>query len=88
MFILLAAAFLFGLTTLKLIVVNLRSYATDNKLKINVKGSPIRNEKIVKLLRVTVENKLSFEPHLNLVCKKVENSMPLLEFRSLSQRKN
>ena len=88
MFILLAAAFLFGLTTLKLIVVNLRSYATDNKLKINVKGSPIRNEKIVKLLGVTVENKLSFEPHLNLVCKKVENSMPLLEFRSLSQRKN
>ena len=81
MFILLAAAFLFGLTTLKLIVVNLRSYATDNKLKINVKGSPIRNEKIVKLLGVTVENKLSFEPHLNLVCKKVENSMPLLEFR-------
>ena len=88
MFILLAAAFLFGLTTLKLIVVNLRSYATDNKLKINVKGSPIRNEKIVKLLGVTVENKLSFEPHLNLVCKKVENSMPLLEFRSLSQRKH
>ena len=88
MFILLAAAFLFGLTTLKLIVVNLRSYATDNKLKINVKGSPIRKEKIVKLLGVTVENKLSFEPHLNLVCKKVENSMPLLEFRSLSQRKN
>ena len=88
MFILLAAAFLFGLTTLKLIVVNLRSYATDNKLKINVKGSPIRNEKIVKLLGVTVENKLSFEPHLNLVCKKVGNSMPLLEFRSLSQRKN
>ena len=88
MFILLAAAFLFGLTTLKLVVVNLRSYATDNKLKINVKGSPIRNEKIVKLLGVTVENKLSFEPHLNLVCKKVENSMPLLGFRSLSQRKN
>ena len=81
MFILLAAAFLFGLTTLKLIVVNLMSYATNNKLKINVKGSPIRNEKIAKLLGVTVENKLSFEPHLNLVCKKVENSMPLLEFR-------
>ena len=88
MFMLLAAAFLFGLSTLKLIVVNLMSYATDNKIKINVKGSPIRNEQIVKLLGVTVENKLSFEPHLNLVCKKVENSMPLLEFRSLSQRKN
>ena len=44
---------------------------TDNKLKINVKGSPISNEKMVKLLGVTVENKLSLEPHLNLVCKKV-----------------
>ena len=43
----------------------------DNKLKINYKGSPISNEKIVKLLRVTVDNKLSFEPHLGLVCKKV-----------------
>ena len=41
----------------------------DNKLKINYKGSPISNEKIVKLLRVTVDNKLSFEPHLDLVCK-------------------
>ena len=42
---------------------------TDNKLKINVKDSPISNEKIVKLLGVTVDNKLSFQPHLNLVCK-------------------
>ena len=44
---------------------------TDNKLKINIKGSPITNEKIVKLLGVTVHNKLTFEPHLNLICKKV-----------------
>ena len=44
---------------------------TDNKLKINVKGSPISNEKIIRLLGVTVDNKLSFEPHLNLVCKKM-----------------
>ena len=48
------------ITTLKLIVV---------KLKINVRGSPICNKKILKLLEVTVDNKLSFEPHLNLVCK-------------------
>ena len=41
---------------------------TDNKLKINVKGSLISNEKIVKLLGVTVDNKLFFKPHLNLVC--------------------
>ena len=43
----------------------------DNKLKINVKGSLTSNEKMVELLGVTVENKLSFEPHLNLVSKKV-----------------
>ena len=48
---------------------------TDNKLKINVKGSAISNEKIVKLLRVTVDNKLSFEPHLNLICKKVNQKL-------------
>ena len=34
---------------------------TDNKQKINVKGCPISNEKIVKSLGVTVDNKLSFE---------------------------
>ena len=44
---------------------------TNNKLKINIKSSPISNEKIVKLLGWAVNNKLSFEPHLNLVCKKV-----------------
>ena len=32
---------------------------TDNKLKIDVKGSPISNEKIVTLLGVAVDNKLS-----------------------------
>ena len=51
---------------------------TDNKLKINVKGSPISNEKMVKLLGVTVENKLSLEPHLNLVCKKVSQKLHAL----------
>ena len=49
---------------------------TDNKLKIIVKGSPISNEKIVKLLGVTVDNKLSFKPHLNLVCKNVKSKTP------------
>ena len=50
----------------------------NNKLKINVKSSPISNEKIVKLLGVTVDNKLSFEPHLNLVCKKVSQKLHVL----------
>ena len=47
----------------------------DNKLKINIKGSLISNEKMVKLLGVTADNKLSFEPHLNLVCKKVSQKL-------------
>ena len=48
---------------------------TGNKLKINLKDSLISNEKIVKLLGVTVDNKLSFEPHLNLVCKKISQKL-------------
>ena len=48
---------------------------TDKKLKINVKGSPISNEKVVKLLGVIVDNKLPFEPHLNLVCKKYSQKL-------------
>ena len=51
---------------------------TDNKQNINVRGSPISNKEIVKLLRVTVDNKLSFEPHLNLVCKKVSQKLHAL----------
>ena len=50
----------------------------DNKLKINVRGNPISNEKIVQLLGVTVYNKLSFEPHLNKVCKKVSQKFHAL----------
>ena len=51
---------------------------TDNKQKINFKASPISNKKIVKLLGVTVDNKLSFEAHLNLVCKKVVKNIHAL----------
>ena len=51
---------------------------THNKLKINIKGSPMSNEKIVKLLRLAVDYKLSFEPHLNLVCKKVSQKLHAL----------
>ena len=51
---------------------------TDKKLKINVKGSSISNEKTVNLLGVTVNNKFSFEPHLNLVCKKVSQKLHVL----------
>ena len=52
---------------------------TDNKLKINVKGRPISNEKIVKLLGVTVDNTFSFGSYLNLVCKKVSRKLHALD---------
>ena len=48
---------------------------TDHKLKIDVKGSPMSNIKIVKLLGVTFDNKLYFEPHLNLVCKNASQKL-------------
>ena len=51
---------------------------TGNKLKINVMSSPISNEKIIKLLGVIVGNKLSFVPHLNLVCKKMSQKLHAL----------
>ena len=58
-----------------------------NKQKINVKGSPISDEKIVKLLGVTVDNELSFETHLNLVCKKVSQKLHTLAMVSKSFKK-
>ena len=42
---------------------------TDSKSKFNVKGSMINNERTVKLLGITLNNKLSFEPHPYLVLK-------------------
>ena len=40
-----------------------------DSLQINVKGSLLTNEKIVKSLEITVDRKLSFEPHRNEECK-------------------
>ena len=40
------------------------------------------NGKTVKLLGLAVDSKLSFEPHLNTVCKKIaRNSILLQEFQ-------
>ena len=61
---------------------------TDNKLRINVKGSPISNEKIVKLLGVTVISSFLSLILIWYAKKLVKNSIPLLEFQSLSQRKS
>ena len=51
---------------------------TGNKLKFNVGGSLTCDETTVKLLGITVDNKLSFEPHLNTVCKKVNHKLHAL----------
>ena len=50
----------------------------DDKLETNVGCSLIYNETTVKLLGVTVANKLSFEPHLNTVRKKVSHKLHAL----------
>ena len=42
---------------------------TDYMVQGNVGGSIRSNEKTVKLSAITVDNKLSFEPHLNKICK-------------------
>ena len=55
---------------------------TANKLKINVKGSPI-SRKTVKLLGVTVDNKLSFELHPNLVFIRVSQKLHALAIVSM-----
>ena len=49
---------------------------TYNKLKINIKGSLISNEKIVKLLGVAIDNKLN-KTHLSLVLYKVHSLISL-----------
>ena len=61
----------------------------DDKLETNVGGSFICNETTVKLLGVTVANKLSFKPHLNTVGKKVSHKLHALARVSnyISQRK-
>ena len=51
---------------------------TDEKLKNNVWTSLLCNETTVKLFVMTVNNKLSFELHLNRVCKKVSHKLHAL----------
>ena len=43
---------------------------TDYIVQVNVGGNITSNETIVKLLGITVDNKLSSETHLNRICKK------------------
>ena len=46
-------------------------FTNDNMVQANVGGNILNNEKTVKLLGITVDNKLSFETHLNKICKEV-----------------
>ena len=48
----------------------------DNMEQVNVGGNIIGFEKkTVMLLGITVDNKLSFEPHLNITCKTVSQNL-------------
>ena len=51
---------------------------TCHSLQINKKGSSLSNNKTVRLLGVTVDPELSFEPHLIDVCKKVSQKFHAL----------
>ena len=44
--------------------------STSQKLHVNIGTSHIENSKYEKLLRVNIDNKLSFEKHLNIICGK------------------
>ena len=50
----------------------------DDKLKINVGDSLIGNETRAKLFGMSVDNKPSFGPHFNTVCKKVSPKLHAL----------
>ena len=57
---------------------NGRSYVkltAGDRLQINAKDSSLRNEKTVKLLGITVDNKLSFELHLKKLFKKISQKI-------------
>ena len=47
-------------------------------VRVNVGGNIVSNEKTVKLLSITVGNKLSFETLLNKICKKVRQKLHAL----------
>lgn len=51
---------------------------TDDKPKNNAWASFICNKTTVKLFGMTVDNKLSFELHLNRACKKVSHKLHAL----------
>ena len=52
--------------------------ATDNLVQINARCNIISHEGNVKPLGITVDNKLSFEPHLNKICKKGSQKLHVL----------
>ena len=62
---------------------------TDNIVQVNVGANITSNEITVKLLGITVDDKLLFEPHLNKICKKVSQKFHALARISthISQKK-
>ena len=58
-------------------------------VQVKAGGNIFINEKTVRLLGITVDNKLSFEPHLNKTCKKVRQKLHALAKISthISQKK-
>ena len=61
---------------------------TDSNHFIEIEGVPIQNKKEQKLLGVVFDNLLTFEPHINTLCKKASSKIsalsrltPYMDFR-------
>ena len=66
-----------------------KSHVNGNITLINVEGNIEINEKTEKFLRITANNKLSFEHHLNKIYKKVsEKQHVLAEFQFIFCKRN
>ena len=50
----------------------------DTITEVNPEGNVINDEKTIKLLWITIDYQLSFEPHLNRICKKVSRKIHAL----------
>ena len=63
----------------------------DSSLKLNISDQTISNCDKVKLLGVTFDNKLTFEPHIENLCKNASSKLHALSritpYMSISQRK-